>query len=177
MNRVVSIFFLFAVCSIAVAQEGTEKEGSPSAAASPAEMRTYAEDAVTSVSENAKAVRKLVSDSQSDAEAMSCLVPKNTAIAALEGVTKSSQKALSSALDAAKTDVAGYHHRLIKVSVSRAESIRAAAEACGKRSSTSGQNKVVKWSGGTGEDDDTNDRGENPLDIGFDPPNVSPFAL
>lgn len=160
---------------------GVESDLDKAATASPAEMRKFAEEAARKVNEHNKAVKKMTADAQnqSDADLLSCLIPKSTSLQALEQVTATSRTSLNAALDdfnEQNEKVARYHYRLIAVSLNRAFSIRQAAENCDTRSTFDGGKSTIDIEGGIGDDDDTIDSDElDDMWIGFDPPPLTQF--
>lgn len=188
MFRTISILMLLGV-GVAIAQDsgsggttgGVESDIDKAATASPAEMRQFAADAARKVNEHNKVVKKMTADAQnqSDADLLSCLIPKSTSLQALEQVTASSRTSLNAALDDPNEQnqkVAAYHYRLIAVSLNRAFSIRQAAENCDTRSTFAGNKSTIDITGGIGDDDDTVDLDQlDDIFVGADPPVLTQF--
>lgn len=191
MIRTISILLLLGA-GVAIAQDsgsgskttttgGVESDLDKAATASPAEMRKFAEEAARKVNEHNRAVKKMTADAQnqSDADLLSCLIPKSTSLQALEQVTATSRTSLNAALDdfnEQNEKVARYHYRLIAVSLNRAFSIRQAAENCDTRSTFDGSKSTIDIEGGIGDDDDTVDSDElDDIWVGFDPPPLTQF--
>ena len=187
MFRTISILMLLGA-GVALAQDsgttassGSESDVDKAATATPAEMRTFADDAARKVNEHNRVVKKMTADAQnqSDSDLLACLIPKATSLAALEQVTASSRASLKAALDEPNEQnekVARYHYRLIAVSLNRAFSLRQAAENCDTRSTFAGNKSTIDITGGIGDDDDTIDDGIlDDINIGFDPPDLTEF--
>jgi len=171
---------LIGLTGIALAQDGgVGNELERAATATSEEMLSFADDAVEQIQENAKAVNTMTDKARkdSDAAALECLTPRNVSCNALVQVADGAHAKMIAALDEDDRDRASHEYRKISVALDKSETISAEAEDCGSGSSGTGSDKVV-WTGGTGDDSDTDDDDNiDDIDVGFDPPNVSPSEI
>lgn len=180
MLRTSLVLFLTVLGGIAVAQDnGVENELERADSATPEEMRAFADESVTTIKANAKVVGGLTDKArkESDAGALECLTPRNVSAQALVQVAEGAKTKLNASLDGGDRDRGAHEYRKLAVALGKSESIRGEAQSCSTGESGSGESRVG-MTGGVGDDSDTED--DNPfddIDVGFDPPNVSPSEI
>lgn len=162
---------------------GSSQELADAATATPRQMQAFAAEKARQVGAHLALVTKLTDEAraQSDADLLACLIPKKTALAALQQVVLKSNGAILKAtadFSGSNEKVARYHYRLIAVAGGRALGQRQAAERCDSRSTSVGaKHQTLVVTGGESEPDDS--EFEDPLDgiwLGWDPPPPSIYS-
>ena len=180
MFRIGLAALLIGLGGAALAQdEGVGNELERAATATPDEMRDFASSALDTIRANAKAVAALTEKARkdSDAAALECLTPRNVSVQALVQVAEGAQAKMLEALDAGESDRASHEYRKLAIALDKSEKLASEAQSCGTGEEGSG-NQRVDVRGGTGDDSDIEDDGdEDEVDIGFDPPNISPSEI
>lgn len=179
MNRIVVAVLLAALGGVAIAQDGVGNDLERAATATPDEMRSFADKSVATIRENAKTVSTLTEKARkdSDAEALECLTPRNVSAQALVQVSEGAQAKMNEALGGGDMDRGSHEYRKISVALNKSNTIAQEAESCAGGEAGQGKGRI-DWTGGTGDDSDTEDDDDIPdIDIGYDPPNVSPSEI
>ncbi|MEZ4321403.1 MAG: hypothetical protein R3F61_28285 [Myxococcota bacterium] len=179
MFRIGMAALLLSLGTVAAAQDSVGNELERAATATPEEMRAFATKALETIRANAKSVGTLTEKARKDADpaALDCLTPRNVSVQALVQVAEGAQAKMNEALDAGDMERASHEYRKLSVALDKSEKIAAEAESCGTGAAGSGKDKI-DWTGGTGDDRDIEDDDDlTDIDVGFDPPNVSPSEI
>lgn len=163
--------------STANAQDGVGTELERSSASTPDEMKAFSVNATASIKELAANVDKMTEQArkEGDASVLECLTPRNVSMQALVQVSESAAANMITALNKGDQERADHEMRKLSVSQKKAEAIHAEAQNCLGGTYNKGTENVVVVPG-AGDDSDSDDRDDiSELDVGFDPPAVSPF--
>lgn len=165
--------------SLAVAQE-LETEGSIERLSSttPEEKLQFAATANDEMRLTVKSVSKLLETArrESNAEKLQCVSTLLTSIRSLVQVSEQAEVAMVEALSAGELERADHEFRKVAVALNKTRSLQAEAERCGDEGGLRSGETVVDVVGGvTADGDDTVDVVVDMLDLGFDPPQASPF--
>lgn len=178
MIRSTAFTLLLTLAAPALAQQPSGNAAIESlATSSPADMRAFAAEAIKTIKAGAAEVQKLTEQARKDSDAgvLDCLTPRNVSMQALVQVADGALRKMEEALTANDRERANHEYRKIAVSLDKAQSIRSEANNCLAGEGGRGVDDV-NVQGGVGDDADTVDNDElDDLDVGFDPPPVSPF--
>lgn len=165
--------------SRAMAQEtGVVGELERTAASTPQEKLRYAAEANTEIREALKQITRMIDTAKREAtpEQMQCLQARLSAVRALASVSEAAETAMTEALEAGEAERAAHEFRKVAVARVKARELLSEAERCIDDSPTrSGETDVVVEGSPPGDESDTAGVDEDPFDIGFDPPQASPF--
>lgn len=168
---------------VASAQDtGVSGELVRSASASPEEKLAYALAANEEMRNASKSVSRLVEQARRDSNTnrLQCLTNRLTAIRSLLQVSESAEvamkEALSNTADPRASERADHEFRKIAVARQKTSQLYAEAEQCMDDSGLQPGETVVTVNGGVdSEGDDTEGVTTDVFDLGFDPPEASPF--
>lgn len=170
---------LLGVQGDAIAQEtGVSGELERSASTTPQEKLTYALEANEEIRISIRGISKMVETArrENNVERLQCLNSRLTAIRALVQVSESAEVAMKEALAVGRTDRADHEFRKIAVARTKTRQLQAEADRCIEDSSARvGETSVVVEGGDLGDESDLNAVPFDPFDLGFDPPEASPF--
>jgi hypothetical protein len=165
--------------SIAVAQD-LETQGSIERLAntSPDEKMQFAASANQEMRDAVKAVSKLMDNArrESNVDKIQCVSTLLTSIRSLVQVSEQAEVAMKEALSAGEVERADHEFRKVAVALNKTRSLQADAERCGDQGGLRSGETVISVDGGVADDsDDTTDVVVDVFDLGFDPPQASPF--
>ena len=172
---------LGAVPRLAFAQEGVASELERTASTTPQEKVQYASTANQEMRDAVKHVTKLLDGArrESDVEGLQCLTNRLTSIRALLQVSEGAELAMKDALGSGEAEKANHEFRKIAVALSKSRQLMAEAERCAAQDTTlaSGDSSIRVEGGIVGVDpsEDTGGLDIDVFEIGFDPPDASPF--
>lgn len=173
MKRRLTLLGLSLLCGEAVAQEHVE---------SPEQQLAYASEALDELREAAKAVRGRVEKAKSDgdAEVMLCLGTRFTSIRAMVQVSEAAEVELRQAISQNDPERAAHEFRKVSVSRTKVQQLVGEAERCAAPGGLRQGESSTVWtedSALTGEaGSDTQESALiDPMDLGYDPPQGSPF--
>jgi hypothetical protein len=173
-----TVVFGFA-SSVSFAQDGgVTGELQRYAETSSEEKRQYVTDAISEMSEGIKQVERLsdTAKRKKDDEEISCISSRLTQMRALSQVTEMAQIALSEASAASNDERSNHEFRKTAVALSKSRQLRVEAEACvGQSRTRSGETKVTVVGALESDSDDLEAPFYDLLDLGVDPPLVSPY--
>jgi hypothetical protein len=158
--------------------EGIRGELERVASTSPDEKVQYAAAATAEIQDAVAAVSKMLDQAErdGDAEKIECVQSRLKSLKALAHVTEAASVALSDALDASKSPIADHEVRKIAVAVAKTRQLRMEAEACVNESKSEEGTDTRDFTGPeTADASDTEGVDDDIIDIGEDPPEVSPF--
>jgi hypothetical protein len=163
----------------ALAQEtGVSGQLERSSSTSPQEKLQYAASSNAEMREAVKSVSKLLEAArrESNVERLQCLTNRLTAIRALVQVSEAAEVAMKDALNTGQAERADHEFRKIAVALTKTRQLLAEAERCMDDSGLKSGDTILQVEGGvTDEGDDTADVPVDVLDLGYDPPEASPF--
>lgn len=176
--RILLLAAVAAVGPMAQAQEGFTSELERVADASREEKLAYVEASVTEIDDSFIAVDAMLKDAKAakDAAAVQCISSRHVALRALQSVSQQARQDMVTALSVGQVERADHEFRKVAVAVQRTRMLHAEAERCvGGQELADGETSLQI----VGEDEDVvfEDGGVDveDLDVGFDPPDVSPF--
>lgn len=163
----------------AFAQEtGISGELERTASTTSQEKMQYASDANNEMRDAVKRVSKLLEAArrEQDVVKIQCLNNRLTSLRALLQVSEASEGALNDAIANGEDEKANHEFRKTAVALSKARQILAEAERCAGDAGAADGSTVVEVSGAlTSDTDPTEGVAVDDSDIGYDPPDVSPF--
>ncbi len=171
---------LFGAIGTAFAQDpsGISSELERTATTTPAEKVAYAESSNNEISDAVATITTLLDSAKKDAdvEALQCLTSRLASARALQQVSEGAETAMKDAISKGETDRADHEFRKIAVAVSKTRSLLAEAQQCTADQATEdGITNVTFFIDEDVELDEENALDIDDIDIGFDPPDVSPF--
>ena len=140
--------------------------------------KMYVSDAISEMSDGIKQVERLLESSKKkkDENETTCIASRLTQMRALSQVTEMAQIALAEASAAANAERADHEFRKTAVALSKSRQLRVEAEACvGQSRTRSGETKVTIVGALESEDDELQAPFYDLLELGVDPPLVSPY--
>lgn len=163
----------------AFAQEtGVTGELERIATTSPQEKIQYATNALVEMQTAVKSVTKLVEAArkEGDVEKLQCLNNRMTAIRALLQVSEAANTAMNTALESGQKDRADHEFRKIAVALDKTRQLVAEAERCTSEAASKSGDTIIRVEGPLTEGgDDTAPTPFDELELGFDPPEASPY--
>lgn len=157
---------------------GVTSELERTANTTPEEKSAYADAAVIEIGDAASSIARLLDVARrgADAEVVSCLTHRLTAVRALQAVSENARVAMNDALSSNALDKADHEFRKIAVALSKSRMLLAEAQRCDSDQAIASGDTLID----TIIDDVIGPDGEDPgwideTDIGFDPPQASPF--
>ena len=171
------VFLSVGVVSTA-AEPGVSSELERTAATSPDEKRSYARDANTEMSDNVNQLIELLAGAERDGNSSGkdCIKDALTSARTVLQFSQSAETKMKEALMSGEGDRADHEFRKIAVGLSKSRQIVAEGERCAYGDDVRPGQTSVKWTGGlTEEGDDTHGLTLDEFDLGYDPPDVSPF--
>ena len=170
---------LFVGASSAYAQDGgVSGELQRYAETSPAQKKQYVSDALSEMSDGLRQIERLsdTAKKKNDERETACIASRLTQMRALFQVTEMAQIALSEATAASNSDREDYEFRKTAVALSKSRQLRVEAEACvGQTKAKSGETTLTVVGALEDDSDDLEAPDLNLLDLGVDPPLVSPY--
>lgn len=142
------------------------------------EKKMYVSDAISEMSDGIKQVERLLDSSKKkkDENETTCIASRLTQMRALSQVTEMAQIALSEASAAANSERSDHEFRKTAVALSKSRQLRVEAEACvGQSRTRSGETKVTIVGALESEEDELQAPFYDLLELGVDPPLVSPY--
>ncbi len=169
----------FMTASPALAQEtGVSGTLERSSSTSPQEKLAYAASSNSEMRDAVKSVSKLLEGArrESNVERLQCLSSRLNAIRALVQVSESAEIAMKDALSNGQAERADHEFRKIAVALTKTRQLLAEAERCMDESGLLSGDTILETSGGIADEgDDTQDEPIDSFDLGYDPPEASPF--
>ena len=147
------------------------------ASSSPQEKLDYVASANDEMRTAVKEVGKLLETvrREADVERIQCLKNRFTSLRSVLQVSEGAETSMRGALEAGEVEKADHEFRKVAIALSKARQLRAEADGCGYDSSVqSGETEVIV-EGGEFDDLDETVEVEVEVEIGFDPPESSPF--
>ncbi len=160
------------------AQEtGVAGELERTAGATPKEKLDYSAGAVEEMREAVKSTSRLLEAARRDGavEEIQCLSNRMTPLRALLQVSEQAETSLKDRLGVQDTAGADREFRKIAVALTKSRQLVAEAERCVDATALQSGDTVTSWEGAATTGDDTIDPGFTAFDLGFDPPESSPF--
>lgn len=159
---------------------GVSSELERTASTTPEEKIAFAASANAEIREAVKAIAKLVEEARREANttAYQCLTTRQTALRALSQVSETAEGSLQMALASKQVEKADHEYRKIAVALGKGRILRAEAEGCLSEGELQSGQTMVDWNsdGDFSDQDETSERpNDDELEIGMDPPDVSPF--
>lgn len=165
---------------VAVAQDpgatGVTGELERLASTSPQEKLQYSADALEEMRNGVKTVTKLVETArrEGNVEELQCLNGRLTAMRALLQVSEAADVTMQESLAANSAERADHEFRKVAVALAKSRQLLAEADRCTTLDETVNGDTTVRVEGPL-EGDDSGTSPFDDLDIGFDPPEASPF--
>lgn len=178
-----SLIALVTVLSLTVvpafAQEtGITGELERVAATTPQEKLDYSSDALEEMRESVRTVTKLLETARRDgaeADQIQCLTSRMTGLRALLQVSEAADTSMQSALAEGASAMADHEFRKIAVALSKTRQLAAEADRCLSDDATANGETIVRTEEPDYGSDETVEQPSFSFDLGFDPPEASPF--
>lgn len=156
---------------------GVSSEIERTATATPEEMLAYADDANDDIREVVKRLAKLdeAVRREGDEGGMSCVSNSLVAAGVLLQVSEAAESSLQNSLSIGQRERAEHEFRKIAIALKKAHQLEAEGERCALGEGVQDGKTRVKVDGPSGTVDDTRAAANDVLDMGFDPPDASPF--
>ena len=138
----------------------------------------YATAALNEMRIAAKAIGRMVDVARKDSsvEEVICLSTRLTSIRALLQVSEGADRALRDALAIQDNNKGNHEFRKIAVALTKTRQLVSESERCASDNVLRSGETSIQWKGGLeSPEDDTADLETDLLDLGIDPPEVSPF--
>jgi len=175
---ILSFFMLAGSAPMAHAQEtGVAGELERIASATPAERLEYSDDALEEMRESVKTASRLMEAARRDGlvDELQCLSKLVTPLRSLLQVSESADTAMRTAMADGATARADQEFRKIAVALTKSRQLASEAGRCMDSTALQSGDTVTSWQGPATAGDDSIDPGFTPFDLGFDPPESSPF--
>jgi hypothetical protein len=144
---------------------------------SPGERLALAAGSAEEIREADRTVARLLEGARKagSAEAVECIVSRQTAVRALLTVAQTSSVSLKDALARGATATADLQYRQLALAVSKTRMLVAESQRCVAKGSVESGATVVDWASALTEVDALGDESVSAFDLGIDPPEVTPF--
>lgn len=160
------------------AETGVSSELERTASTTPDEKREYATSAQQEMEDAVEKLGKMLeaADGDSESAGKKCIRDALTSARTLLQTTKKAEKDMVDALMEGSMERADHEYRKIAVGLTKSRQVLSDGERCAYGDDVQPGETSVKWTGGLTEgSDDTKALTLDAFDLGFDPPDVSPF--
>jgi hypothetical protein len=168
---------LFSLVGTSVSQAGFSGALSDIAAASSQEKIAYANSASAEMSVSLKKITRMTADAEraQNDEKLQCLHTRLASVTAVQSVAELAVVSMVDAISEGEDSVADREFLKVVVALNNTRQLTSEAESCGYESLIrSGETSVIV-EGGVFEEDNDTQPAEFDIDVGFDPPEASPF--
>lgn len=159
---------------------GVSSQLERTASTTPQEKLAFSSSANAEIAEALKTIGRLIEQSRGDAnaEVLQCLTSRQTAVRALQQVSTQAEGSMQLALAAGESEKADHEYRKTAVALSKSRMMVAEANGCVSEGDLQSGQTMVDWNedGSYADQDETQEiPNDDELDVGMDPPDISPF--